>query len=227
METFAGLPVAARDEDTVVVVKPAGVAAEMRADPGRRSVLGRVIADEWPDARLPHRLDKVTSGLQVVCRDVVAVERHNEDLREGRWEKTYVVRVDRRAARGLTLGQHQRYLKRQGRAATVVRSGGQPARLRIEVVADDPERSDLAQVVVALETGRYHQIRAMFADLGAPLVGDERYGGRPDRRGPWLSHVRLDGVRLDRIVTSVSVGRAPAFLHADAVREWVWTDTPA
>ena len=37
-------------------------------------------------------------------------------------------------------------------------------------------RGELSLVEVGLETGRTHQIRASFADLGCPLLGDGKYG---------------------------------------------------
>ena len=44
-------------------------------------------------------------------------------------------------------------------------------------------RGELSLVEVALETGRTHQIRASFADLGCPLLGDGKYGrGEVNRR---------------------------------------------
>ncbi len=44
-----------------------------------------------------------------------------------------------------------------------------------------------------LETGRTHQIRAHFAAIGHPLVGDETYGGRSayELRRPFLHAHRL------------------------------------
>ena len=44
-------------------------------------------------------------------------------------------------------------------------------------------RGELSLVEVGLETGRTHQIRASFADLGCPLLGDGKYGrGDVNRR---------------------------------------------
>ena len=41
----------------------------------------------------------------------------------------------------------------------------------------------MSLVEVKLETGRTHQIRASFADLGCPLLGDGKYGrGEVNRR---------------------------------------------
>jgi len=37
-------------------------------------------------------------------------------------------------------------------------------------------RNDLSSITVFLETGRTHQIRVQMAHVGAPIVGDVRYG---------------------------------------------------
>jgi 23S rRNA-/tRNA-specific pseudouridylate synthase len=188
-----GIEVVLAGRREVVVAKPAGVAAEMRADVNGVSLLERIRRSGWPEARLPHRLDRVSSGLQVVAWDAAAVADHNRAIASGGWIKRYVARIDRRHAddaAGL-LGEHRCHLRREGRVARVVRSGGKPSVLIVEELAPDPVRADCAQVAVRLLTGRYHQVRAMLADLGAPLVGDDLYGGRADTEGPWLEQIEL------------------------------------
>ena len=186
-----GIAIVHRSDTEVVLVKAAGIPAEMRADPGAVSILERVRQSGWPDARLPHRLDRVTSGLLVVARDAPAVAFHNDAIMHNAWTKRYVVRIPTEADPDALLGEHRRHLRRRGRVAEVVRAGGKPSLLVVEAVAPDPERGDCQQALVRLITGRYHQIRAMFADLGAPLTGDDRYGGRPAPGGPWLEHAQL------------------------------------
>ena len=185
--------VVARTERDAVILKPAGLSCEA---PGRDAAGDTLLAQArallgWPGAQLPHRLDRPTRGFVVVARDRAAVAAHNEAIRQGAWTKHYLARVAPRA--GLDpctlVGEHRAYLRREGQVAHVVRSGGDPSRLAIMAAAPAPARPGEWHLLVRLDTGRYHQIRAMCANLGMPLVGDAPYGGAP---GPfWLDHCSL------------------------------------
>jgi 23S rRNA-/tRNA-specific pseudouridylate synthase len=178
-----GLPILHRGERSLVVRKPAGRSSEGHPDAALEEIARR---EGWPDARLPHRLDRMACGALLIARDAASCAGHAAAIREGRWVKGYLVRVAAPADPGGIVGPHRRYLRRVGRLARVVRSGGDPARLEIRAVAPAPERPGELHLAVRLLTGRYHQIRAMCADLGAPLVGDELYGG--PHGSPWLEH---------------------------------------
>lgn len=157
--------------------RPAGGRGQARMATGLDLVRERL---GWPEARLPHRLDRIACGWLLACRDAATVAARNESVRAGDWIKGYVARVAMPArGAGSLLGEHLRYLRREGRIARPVRSGGDPSRLAILAAEAAPDRPGELHVAIRLDTGRYHQIRAMLADLGAPLVGDDLYGGPP------------------------------------------------
>ena len=173
-------------EAEAVVFKPAGLSSERPQSGGRAvdSLIDRVrVQLGWPDARLPHRLDRPTRGLVMVARDAARVADHAAEIRAGAWTKWYIARIPARGgaraenfAKDLA-GPHKAYLRREGARARVVRAGGDPSRLTVLAVAPARDRPDHSHALILLETGRFHQIRAMLAHLGFPLVGDELYGG--------------------------------------------------
>jgi 23S rRNA-/tRNA-specific pseudouridylate synthase len=207
-DAVGALPIAFRGVGEVVIVKPAGISSEAPGAAAEDTALGRVRrAERWPDARLPHRLDRLTRGFLLVARDSAAAAFHSDAIRAGRWEKFYLARLV--APRGVDpaalVGLHRRYLRREGRVARVVRSGGDPSALEILAVAAAPGHAGAIHAAIRLLTGRYHQIRVMCADLGAPLVGDDVYGGGGGDGGggsPYLEHAAFrfnatDGARVE------------------------------
>jgi 23S rRNA-/tRNA-specific pseudouridylate synthase len=205
----------------VVVVKPAGMAAELTSDPRGVSLISRLRRACPPplDPKLPHRLDRVTRGVMLIALTGESIAFHNAQIRAGAWDKYYLARVHAphdRPTEAL-LGQHKAYLKRVRQRAKIVRSGGKPSFLEILAVYPVPDKPNQAHLLIMLLTGRFHQIRAMLQGLGAPLVGDAFYGAAGQRPRDW------DNFYLEHIVLKYVdyAHRAPrtAHLRDDPERE--------
>jgi tRNA pseudouridine32 synthase/23S rRNA pseudouridine746 synthase len=194
----------------LVVVKPAGLPCELPRDPFADSLLRRLAEAGATGLRLVHRLDAAACGLVLVARTPAAAAFHAAQIAARRWRKWYVARValPPTAAQAL-VGSHKAYLKTDGRVARVVRAGGKPSFLDVVAAMPVPGSATDSHVLVALHTGRYHQIRVMLATLGAALCGDTRYGAPP---GPFvLEHVVLGATPYGS--ADWTVWRAPA--HPD------------
>jgi 23S rRNA pseudouridine1911/1915/1917 synthase len=182
-------------QNELVVFKPPGLASELRDDHGAVSVTS-LVARRLPGTapKLPHRLDRVTRGLLLVCLTKEAIAFHNAQIKARRWEKYYLARVAAPASSppSAFIGEHRAFLTEENGRARLVRAGGKPSRLAILGAAPVPGRPDRWHLLVRLLTGRFHQIRVMCAALGLPLAGDPLYDpAHGDPAEFYLEHIIL------------------------------------
>jgi 23S rRNA pseudouridine1911/1915/1917 synthase len=115
-----------------------------------------------------HRLDRVAFGIVVLAKTSKSLSRLNEQIRLGNWKKTYKLRYEGTLPE--KKGQLRHYLLKEEYKSKVVNEGeGSLAFLNYEEI-------EPGVCMVELLTGRYHQIRAQFAAIGCPILGDLKYG---------------------------------------------------
>jgi 23S rRNA pseudouridine1911/1915/1917 synthase len=138
------------------------------------------------------RLDAPVTGLVLLARTSKAASRLSEAFRERRVEKSYLAVVEGTLTPRDGLLEH--YLRKDERHRKVhvtheTALGAQLARLRYRTTLS---RGGLSLLEISLETGRKHQIRVQLAKMGAPIVGDRKYGStRPLSQGIALHSYRL------------------------------------
>jgi 23S rRNA pseudouridine1911/1915/1917 synthase len=182
------------DADLAAVDKPAGVPAQptLTSDVGTLPELVAVLLGA--PVTIVHRLDRETSGVTVLARTKQAAAALAEAFRAGTPEKTYLALCARppRPEEGRVDAPLGKDPARAGLRRVDAR--GDPAATRYRTLRAG---AGGALVEARPETGRTHQIRVHLAHLGAPLLGDARYGG-PRRVGEVeIPRVMLHARRLE------------------------------
>lgn len=214
------LPIVYQDGDLIVVDKPAGMVVHPAAGHTGGTLVNALLhhiddlsgigGEKRPG--IVHRLDRGTSGLMVVAKHDAAHEELGRQFRDREVEKEYVALVwgEVRAGRRIDAPIGRDPINRKKMSARARRSREAVTR----IVRAEHLGPALTLAVVAIHTGRTHQIRVHLSAIGHPIVGDALYGGVRRRvpgdlhavthlERPFLHAARLafkhpiDGRRLD------------------------------
>lgn len=119
---------------------------------------------------LVHRLDRVVGGIMVFAKTSKSAERLSKQIQNHEFKKTYYAVVCGNLAGKDTLKDY--LIKISKTNTSYVNKDGKLAILNYEAIKTI---NNLTLVKINLETGRHHQIRVQFNNLGYPLYGDARY----------------------------------------------------
>ena len=176
------------DENLVLLDKPSGMLCHAGDGDGGATLIDHLLAylyqkREWRPREenaftpaLCNRIDRNTCGLVIAAKNAEALRILNDKIRDREITKFYLC---------VCLGRPE---PPNGRIECILRKDERENKMRVyhHVVPDGRSaitlyhtlitRNDLSLVEVELLTGRTHQIRASFADIGHPLLGDGKYG---------------------------------------------------
>lgn len=161
------------DNDYILVNKPPFLST--LEDRNEKVNLLRLARSYISEAQVCHRLDKDTSGVLAIAKNPEAY-RHLSI----QFEKRLVVKLYHAVVDGIHQFSEtvvdQPILKQEDGVAKINKREGRPA-----VTYFSSVKSFRLHTLVNCKpvTGRMHQIRLHLAYLGAPITGDELYGGKP------------------------------------------------
>ena len=129
----------------------------------------------WP----VHRLDKITSGLLLFAKSKNAAVEINRLFAERKIEKVYIALSANKPKKkqGKIIGD---MVKTRNGSWKLTQENSNPAITQFFTRSLKP---GIRFFWIKPTTGKTHQIRVALKSLGAPILGDERYGGKSADRG--------------------------------------------
>ena len=134
---------------------------------------------------LIHRLDRPVGGILVFAKTSKAAKRLNEQIKNHEFKKGYLAVLEGNLDSSSGMLVNHLYKDKKTGISKVVNDnfiGGKLCKLQYTVLAYLGKRT---LVKINLITGRHHQIRLQFSNIGHPLHADRRYGDKTS-----------DGIRL-------------------------------
>ncbi len=186
------------DNHQLVIYKPAGwlSQSDQTKDLSVNEIFATYIREKYAKpgnvfCAAVQRLDRPAQGLMVLARTSKGASRISEQIRLCQFGKKYRVLTANpllahgQAAKRIVLSADMRKIDRMARRVAGNRTvkdtmqKGERYLLTARLIADE---QGIFHYEVEIEGGKFHQIRALFAAHGAPLLGDVKYGGRPLKR---------------------------------------------
>ncbi|OJX10530.1 MAG: hypothetical protein BGO77_02975 [Caedibacter sp. 37-49] len=174
-----------QNERWIVLNKPQGLATQ--GGTGIKESVDQLMEILFtPSPKLTHRLDKDTSGLLLLAKTLEDARWITQMFKEGTVSKTYIAVVV--GVLPALIGEiNLPICKLPGKAGermVVDFNEGLEAITSYRVLET---KDNLSLLELKPKTGRMHQLRLHCAELGTPILGDGKYGGK---------RAHLDGLRF-------------------------------
>ncbi len=190
------LKVLYEDNHIIVVVKPAGipVQADKSGDKDMLTIVKEYIKEKYNKPGnvylgLVHRLDRMVGGVMVFARTSKAASRISEYIRQKNVKKKYLAIVNGKlnVSNEKIMLKNYIYKDERNNMSKIVskdKKNAKEAILEYQVLKNIQYKGkEYSLVDVDLHTGRHHQIRLQFANIGNPLFGDMKYGIDVNKKG--------------------------------------------
>ncbi|MCU7611469.1 RluA family pseudouridine synthase [Anaplasma capra] len=185
------------DEDIIAVNKPAGVSVQggSNVKTSIADLLDKIRPGEC--CRIVHRLDKDTSGVLVLARNLSVARRLASEFRDRRVHKEYTA---------ITLGIPS---PTTGEVNTPILykaeiGGGVVSKEARTIFSVVKTLGNFAVVLLHPVTGRKHQLRIHMSQMGCPIVGDRKYC-KCDPTGQQALHLHASLLILEPMGRKLSI----------------------
>ncbi|WP_455719761.1 RluA family pseudouridine synthase [Agathobacter sp.] len=221
------------DNDIIVCYKPAGMATQTRRI-GQQDMESfirnyRAAKNEPPYVGIVHRLDQPIEGVMVFAKNQKAAASLSRQIKEHTTEKYYYAAsygtgcgneddiVNANETVGGTKNQNLKvhtltdYISFDKRTniskiTTAKDPQAKKAVLEYEIVE---KKNNITIFDIKLFTGRHHQIRLQFSNIGYPLIGDTKYGVIDRGRGTAREQLALCSYKI--VIDHPASGKRMAF----------------
>ncbi len=164
------------DEDIIVCHKVAGMATQT-AQISEKDVVSEIknhIRAQY--IGLVHRLDQPVEGILVMAKTTKAAAILSEQITGNIFHKKYYALLTHMPKEKTATLINELVKEPRGNHSRVAKNGetnGKQAELFYEVIE---QAGEYPLVRIQLITGRHHQIRVQMSYIGAPILGDLKYG---------------------------------------------------
>ncbi len=208
------------DEALLIINKPAGLIVHPGAGNPDKTLVNALLHYDSnlihvPRAGVVHRLDKDTSGILVVARNLSAHNYLTQAISAREIKREYQAVVHGEIISGGTVDAP---IDRDPlhRTKMAVKNGGRDAITHYRVIEKFPH---FTHIKCELDTGRTHQIRVHMMHIGHPIVGDSAYCHRRGIPGKLSPHIRQYVTAFPR--QALHAWRL-TLIHPDSGEELAW-----
>lgn len=172
-----------QDDNIAIVFKPQGLLSNNEYGNINEPTLEDLVKNDNPNLILCHRLDRNTCGLLLFAKSKKACNDIMDAFKDNLIEKEYVAYVanykfnknEKVLKQYISIDKKNSISKIYNENNTLYNSNIKAITTSYKVLYSNKEKN-YAILKVKIHNGKTHQIRAVLASIGHPIIGDSKYG---------------------------------------------------